>query len=68
MKEKTQWTEWGVLDCLVLDLLDQKIWYQSHWNPARYRTGIITGISATKASILRTDKIIVEVPWETIYS
>ena len=68
MRSTEAWTEWGILESRVIDILDEKVWYQSHWSPTRYRVGIITGITRDGAILVRTDKITIKVNWENIYN
>ena len=68
MRSKEAWSEWGVMETRVIDLLDVNVWYQSHWNPTRYRVGIITGITKNSATLIRTDKVTIKVNWTDIYT
>ena len=67
MKDKQAWSQHGVLESRLVDVLNQKIWFKFE-STGRWRRGTIIGCQEIVAEVRMTDNYRTLVRWEHIYS
>ena len=67
MKDKQQWTQWGAFESRLCDIFGQEVWFKYPLT-GRWRKGIITTVTETKATLRQTNGCVISIRWEDLYS